>query len=629
MKNISLFKNFITEIGSQSLDQIIEEIRGDRYKSPISKIRALVDIGDHKNANELKKELVTFTVSGLFGGGPKLTSLKIYNPFVILDINGLDPDILPYLVLEIKEIEFTKAVFKSPSGRGLKVIVEADADMEMHSLVYRQVCNFYKKRLRVEIENSGGLITQLCFMSYDPEAYFNPNNTVYKITKPDVEISTEQEPTDFIPDRAPDLTNEETVNNTYKRASFEFVNKTKQRSRKRVKDHSTALPPAIPLQVYSKLPALLKKSCKPFKDQHQKRDVFLTGALGVLSGLLSGISGTYNGRIYHPNLFVFVTAPSGSGKGTFKLAKYLGTAHQKQLLQVNKKQQEVYVKAMAKFETDLKKYKKGLLKREPQSPENPGFKNIFIPPSTKATNLIEYLNQNEASGILFGSEADSLVNAINQGWGEYSDMLRKAFHHEPLLYSRTADKSLTEINCPKLSVAFSGTPNQLTKLIQSADDGLLSRFMFYAFDSGVVWEDVSPKGMSPNLQMVYEELSKDVSIVIDFLKVYPAEFMLTDAQWKTLNATFKKLMKETEQDFGTEALSIVNRMGLNCFRIAMVLSAIRKYQEKRLGTKLVCHKNDFQAAILLAETYLKHGLFVYENLRRSSKKRSSFRNVGV
>ena len=89
------------------------------------------------------------------------------------------------------------------------------------------------------------------------------------------------------------------------------------------------------------------------------------------------------------------------------------------------------------------------------------------------------------------------------------------------------------------------------------------------------------------------------------------------------------MVKETKQDFGIEALSIVRRMGLSCFRIAMVLSAIRKYQEKRLETKLVCHKNDFQAAILLAKTYLKHGLFVYDHLSVSSPGRSSFRGIGA
>ena len=629
MRNISLFENFIKEVGSLSLAKIIEQIRGSKYKEPVSEIRKLVERGDYERAGRIKKGIYAFTASGLFSGGPKMNFLKTYNPFVILDINELDSEVLPYLVLKIKEIEFTKAVFISPSGRGLKVIVEVDTEMKLHSLAYRQVCDFYKKKLRIEIEKSGDDITQLCFMSHDPEAYFNPESVVYKISASDFEIGIDQGPTDFIPKNVSDLTNQEMINRADNRASLEVENGAMKYPRKSIRRISTVFPPAIPLQVYSKLPALLKKSCKPFKDRHQKRDVFLTGALGVLSGLLSGISGVYDGQVYSPNLFVFAAGPATSNKGAFNLTRYLGTAYQKELLEVNNKQQEVYRKALVKFEMDLVKYKKGFLKREPEAPKQPNFRNLFSPTNMDGINLMEHLNRNEESGILFESEVDSLTNAPNHSWGEYSDVLRKAFHHEALLYNRKSDGDLIAVNRPKLSVALSGTLDQLTYLIPTAEDGLLSRFMFYAFEGEVAWQEVSKKGKIPNAQMFYKELSKGVLEVISFLKFYPAEFTLTEAQWKILNATFKKMVKETKEDFGIEALSIVRRMGLICFRIAMVLSAIRKYQEKRLEKELVCHKSDFQAAILLAETYLKHGLFVYDHLSVSSLERSSFRRMGA
>jgi len=622
MRNISLYENFIREVDTLSLAKIIEQIRGNKYKKTVSEIRKLIKIGDLERAKQVKRTLVAFTVSGLFEGGPRMTSLEVYNPFVILDINELDPEILPYLVLKIKEIEFTKAVFISPSGRGLKVIVEVDAEMKMHSLAYRQVCDFYKTRLRIEIEKSSDHITQLCFMSHDPEAYFNPESTVYKTES---EAAIDRGPADSVPENVSDITNRETINSAHKRASLEVVNGAMKDLGKSIRKISTQYPPAIPFQVYNKLPKLLKASCKPFKDHHQKRDVFLTGALGVLSGLLSGISGVYDGQVYYPNLYVFATAPAASNKGAFNLVRYLGTAHQIQLLKDNNKQQEVYRKALVKFEMDLARYNKGFLKREPKAPEHPNFKNLFSPADMDGIKLMEHLKWNEGSGILFESEVDTLTNALNHSWGKYSDVLRKAFHHESLLYNRKSDGDPISVNCPKLSVAVSGTFNQLTHLIPSVENGLLSRFMFYAFEGEAAWQDVSEKGKIPNAQMYYKELSKGVLEVISFLNFYPAEFTLTEAQWKILNSTFEKMVKETKKDFGVDALSIVRRMGLSCFRIAMILSAIRKYQEKRLGTKLVCHKSDFQAAILLAETYLKHGLFVYDHLSESSPGRSSFR----
>ena len=55
MRNISLFKNFTKEIGSRTLSQIVEEIRGNHYKDAISKIRELVKSGDQEKVNRLKK----------------------------------------------------------------------------------------------------------------------------------------------------------------------------------------------------------------------------------------------------------------------------------------------------------------------------------------------------------------------------------------------------------------------------------------------------------------------------------------------------------------------------------------------------------------------------------------------
>jgi len=157
----------------------------------------------------LKKELVAFTVSGVFEGGRNMSFLKTYNPFVILDIDKLDPDLLPGLVLKIQHIDFTRIAFVSPSGRGLKIIVEVDTEMKMHGLAYRQVYDFYEKELGVKIDKSGKDITRLCFMSYDPEIYFNEESTVFKVlesdnTRTQIAIST----SDLTPRRAPDLSTE-------------------------------------------------------------------------------------------------------------------------------------------------------------------------------------------------------------------------------------------------------------------------------------------------------------------------------------------------------------------------------------------------------------------------------------
>ena len=54
--------------------------------------------------------------------------------------------------------------------------------------------------------------------------------------------------------------------------------------------------------------------------------------------------------------------------------------------------------------------------------------------------------------------ADTLSNVFKQEWGSYSDLLRKAFHHERVSSSRKENNKFTEVINPKLSIALSGTP---------------------------------------------------------------------------------------------------------------------------------------------------------------------------
>lgn len=83
--------------------------------------------------------------------------------------------------------------------------------------------------------------------------------------------------------------------------------------------------PAFPAAVYADLPPALRAACELLADRTE-REVFLVGALAVLSGLLPNVRGFYDQQFYSANLFCYILAPYGSGKGTLKLARALGEA---------------------------------------------------------------------------------------------------------------------------------------------------------------------------------------------------------------------------------------------------------------------------------------------------------------
>ena len=81
----------------------------------------------------------------------------------------------------------------------------------------------------------------------------------------------------------------------------------------------------LPLDIFNNLPPVLRDACNHLADRTE-REVFLIGALGVVSGLLPNVRGFYDQQFYGPNLFVYILAPYGSGKGMLRYARALGEA---------------------------------------------------------------------------------------------------------------------------------------------------------------------------------------------------------------------------------------------------------------------------------------------------------------
>ena len=79
---------------------------------------------------------------------------------------------------------------------------------------------------------------------------------------------------------------------------------------------------------------------------------------------------------------------------------------------------------------------------------------------------------------------------LKTDFGNYSDGLRKAFHHEPISYLRRKDNEHVDIKRPRWSVLLSGTYGQISALIPNSENGLFSRFPFYCLLRNNVWIDV-------------------------------------------------------------------------------------------------------------------------------------------
>lgn len=364
--------------------------------------------------------------------------------------------------------------------------------------------------------------------------------------------------------------------------------------------------PLISEIIYEKLPPFLKDVCLVQNDK-RSRDSVLISALTTISGCLPNVFGEYGGRTFYPNLFCFVIAPAASGKGNLGLIRYLAEEVHQSII---KECKVLY----SKYKEEMKAYKDPKKNCEMAEPVKPDFKILLIPANTSHAAMIEQLYQNKGTAIIFDTEADGLGNAFKNEWGNYSEMLRKAWPHEPINSLRKLDMKFIDILDPKISVILSGTPNQTIAIIKSAEDGLLSRFIFYVFTGDPVWQDVSPEANKTNLTEHYKQCGKRVKEIYDHFLINPCEIKLTPEQWDHLNKFGDRSLKEVHTFLTDEALSIPKRLGVVLFRFTIILTCLRVYKLNLKQSVIHCSDEDFQTALGISEVLLEHAKLVYVNL---------------
>ena len=374
--------------------------------------------------------------------------------------------------------------------------------------------------------------------------------------------------------------------------------------------------PTIPDEVYEALPHILKEGSIAFSDK-RKRDVFFTGAIAIISGCLPKVTGIYFQERVHPHLYTFIIAPAASGKGVLKNAKRLADKYHQQVLGASREAQKRHDAEMVDYKELQRNRKKG--EPAPEKPNEPPFKIVFIPADSSHSRMIEHLQNNDGQGIICETEADTMSGAKKQDWGDYSPALRAAFHHEKITLTRKTNNEYIEINEPRLAVALSGTPAQAPKLIASAEDGLFSRFLFYAFKNEIVWQDPSPQSHTIVYNDHFDALSQSVLDMIGFLEHSPTEVQLQPEQWQVLNTTFAGILSEVTIFTSEEASGIVYRLGLIMFRLCMIFSALRKFENGEVTDTVFCTDEDFNTALAIAQTYLQHSLLMFNNLPKQNE----------
>lgn len=391
----------------------------------------------------------------------------------------------------------------------------------------------------------------------------------------------------------------------------------------------------IPLPTFSdkvatNLPPIFKDITTLGKTPTEK-DMLLLASITILSGAFPEVFAIYDDMRVYPNLFTFLVANAASGKGRTSACLKLVSLIEQEIREANKQEVDDYHQQLA----DLRALDSKKSAAMPM-PKEPPYRSMLIPANCSSTAIYQALHDNHDQGITFETEADSLANTLKSDYGNFSDGLRKGFHHEDITYRRRKENEHVEIHNPKWTVYLTGTPGQVNNLIPSPENGLFSRFLFMKVDIPAKWHNVFSKAkrtideemeaIGKRVFRIHQHLVTSKSMKPKTGQSYSNDilFELTDAQGERFNKYFDSLVEEYKNMLGRDFVASIYRLGLSTFRIAMVLSIARLEEtlsespttsiSENATTSIICRDEDLDNAITIADTLMQHAAKIFATL---------------
>ena len=154
-----------------SLVQVYNAITGEYYKQNTEKLRSISDTVQARKYKAANFDYCTF--SGVFTARND-KSLVTHSELMCIDFDHVQNiDTLRQALLADEYFD-TQLLFVSPSGDGLKWIIEIDIRKAPHGEYFASVANYILQTYSVEVDKSGKDISRACFLPFDPNAFINP-----------------------------------------------------------------------------------------------------------------------------------------------------------------------------------------------------------------------------------------------------------------------------------------------------------------------------------------------------------------------------------------------------------------------------------------------------------------------
>ena len=628
----------------------IENVRNGQWKNEVENYRRLMAEGKKQEAASVKEQLPALVPAGncLRGRYPKCLTNR--TGYAMFDMDKMPPDVLRNAFARLKEIPWVAACHVTVSGTGLRIFVCIGV---VHPDVYRRAYEIVAHALEQVAGHPCDMqckdLCRLTLASYDPEAFlanFFRKNKFQEGQRHNVLLRLGRNirwrrfnPYDFerlkhsafrMMGQLPYSEYCSAMDWGYNHADLgPWVhmdpNGPSTVRKESDEDDLMSHAPLFPEWIYDKLPPLIRRGIIAARSGRQ-RDMLLMSILTNLSGCVPLVRTLYAHRLYSPHFFFAAVAPAGSGKGVVALSALLGSKIHREMEENNRRERKEYEQKMLEWEAEQKRAFRE--KRKPDislKPEEPRWHVLNVPPNTSKSQLMTDLYNSGEIGIICNTtEIDSFTAALGTDYGKHASELRMIYHHEAVGQNYKIDGHPILIQRPRMAICMAGTLQQLVNFVSSKEDGMYSRLALLTGKGESGWISAAPDSDDEWIDgdELFENLADDVLQAYHFLLNSPTSVHFTREQWKIHNKLFGHMMRNVSLEDGEGNEAIVGRHGLLTMRIAMVLTALRKWEAGWNMKDVTCSDEDFNITIELVKVLLEHSLSLSTILPGTERKRS-------
>jgi hypothetical protein len=172
----SFYKNLFSvkePDGQFNINDLIEAIKYGYLKREIIQLRKSKG-EEYKHA---KMQLPAITTSGIFSNRNSEGLIK-HTGLMQIDID--DVEVYDSLFKSISKNPYTYICFKSPGGKGIKVVIKIKASIDTHLQQFYALERYFKKEYNIIIDPLCKDVSRCMLLSFDPDLYCNPFSDIFE-----------------------------------------------------------------------------------------------------------------------------------------------------------------------------------------------------------------------------------------------------------------------------------------------------------------------------------------------------------------------------------------------------------------------------------------------------------------